>query len=98
MCDENIPLLAESLSYCAEVVTFKGRELRNADLINNNCRALIVRSTTIVNAELLEGSAVEFVGTATSGTDHIDIDYLRDRKIQFEEAAGSNANSVAELV
>ncbi|MDA3843997.1 MAG: 4-phosphoerythronate dehydrogenase [Candidatus Kapabacteria bacterium] len=98
MCDENIPLLAESLISCAEVITFKGRELRNSDLIENNCRALIVRSTTKINADLLEGTAVEFVGTATSGTDHIDLDYLNINKIQFADAPGSNANSVAELV
>ncbi|MEZ5567370.1 MAG: NAD(P)-dependent oxidoreductase [Halioglobus sp.] len=45
-----------------------------------------------------EGSALRFVGTATSGMDHIDRDYLRTRGIAFAHAPGANANSVVEYV
>ena len=47
---------------------------------------------------MIEKSNVKFVGTATIGFEHIDIDYLSARKIGFESAPGSNANSVAEYV
>jgi erythronate-4-phosphate dehydrogenase len=69
----------------------RAETLRHAD-------AVIVRSETAVNAALLEGTAVRFVGTATIGTDHVDLDYLRQRGIAFAHAPGSNANSVAEYL
>ncbi|MBN2271088.1 MAG: 4-phosphoerythronate dehydrogenase, partial [Sedimentisphaerales bacterium] len=59
---------------------------------------LLVRSITPVNAGLLAGSRVKFVGTATIGFDHVDIDYLRRDNIGFASAPGSNANSAAEYV
>ena len=60
--------------------------------------ALIVRSETRVNRELLEGSAVRYVGTVTIGTDHIDKEYLAQKGIAFASAPGSNSNSVAEYI
>src|SRR5262249_51675753 len=51
-----------------------------------------------VGASLLEGSAVRFVGTATIGTDHVDVPYLEGRGIGFASAPGCNARSVAEYV
>jgi erythronate-4-phosphate dehydrogenase len=59
---------------------------------------LLVRSVTQVNESLLAGSAVKFVGTATSGFDHVDRDYLQQNSIGFSHAPGSNANSVVEYV
>ncbi len=60
--------------------------------------ALLVRSETRVRADLLEGTPIRFVGTATIGTDHVDLPYLREKGIAFAAAPGSNANSVAEYV
>jgi erythronate-4-phosphate dehydrogenase len=51
-----------------------------------------------VNADLLKGTAVRFVGTATSGFDHVDLDYLKQHGVGFAYAPGSNAASVAEYV
>ena len=59
---------------------------------------LIVRSETMVDRSLLEGSKVRFVGTVTIGTDHCDLEYLRSQEIGFASAPGSNSNSVAEYV
>ncbi|MGA9117031.1 MAG: 4-phosphoerythronate dehydrogenase [Bacteroidota bacterium] len=59
---------------------------------------LVVRSETRVDAQLLEGSRVRFVGTLTIGTDHVDKGYLRERGIVFAAAPGSNAASVCEYV
>jgi erythronate-4-phosphate dehydrogenase len=96
--DENIPLLAESLAGCGIIVRFNGRKLTNDDLKKSNCQYLFVRSTTKVNESLLEKSNVRFVGTATSGIDHIDTQYLKSKGIHFCSAPGANANSVAEYV
>ncbi len=96
--EEQIPFVAKAISHCCKVFNFKGRELVRNDLIEKNCKALFVRSTTKVNKGLLDGTSVEFVATATSGTDHVDTDYLRSKNIYFVDAKGSNANSVAEYV
>lgn len=96
--DENIHLLAEVLKPYAKVITYKGRELTNSDLLDAGCSILFTRSQTNINKELLAGSLVRFVGTATSGTDHVDIEYLTSAGIDFISAPGSNANSVAEYV
>jgi erythronate-4-phosphate dehydrogenase len=60
--------------------------------------AVIIRSETRVGPDLLDGTNVRFVGTATIGYDHVDLAYLQRRGIGFASAPGSNANSVAEYV
>ncbi len=96
--DENIPFLQDSFKEVGNIISYKGRDLNNKDLIENNCDCLITRSTCKVNKKLLENTAVKFVATATSGTDHVDKDYLKSEGIEFASALGSNANSVAEYV
>ncbi len=59
---------------------------------------LLVRSITKVNADLLAGSQVKFVATATIGVEHVDQGYLASKGIGFASAPGSNANSVAEYI
>ncbi|MDQ3000575.1 MAG: 4-phosphoerythronate dehydrogenase [Fibrobacterota bacterium] len=94
--DENIPMGKEAFSAHGEVVTFAGRGLKNRDIATAD--ALIVRSITRVDFDLLEGTPVRFVGTATIGTDHIDQAYLKSHSIGFSSAPGCNANSVGEYV
>ena len=60
--------------------------------------ALMVRTRTHCNAELLEGSRVSFIGTATIGTDHIDLEYCREKGIYVANAPGCNAPGVAQYV
>ncbi|GAB5464576.1 MAG: 4-phosphoerythronate dehydrogenase PdxB [Candidatus Kapaibacteriales bacterium] len=94
--DENIPRLADALKPAGEVTTFSGRELTNSDLKSSGCKYLFVRSTTKLNEELLEGTEVEFIATATAGTDHFDWQYLDKTNIKCVSAEGGNSNSVAE--
>ncbi len=96
--DENIPFLQETFKEVGNVTRFNGRKLRNEDLLKGNCECLITRSTCKVNKQLLQNTNIKFVGTATSGTDHIDSSFLSDNNIHFASALGSNANSVAEYV
>lgn len=92
--DENIPLWEQTFGSLGEVVRRPGRQLTRADLMDAD--ALIVRSVTRVSDALLEGTAVKFLGTCTIGRDHIDQAALQRRGIAFADAAGCNANAVAE--
>jgi erythronate-4-phosphate dehydrogenase len=94
--DEAIPYSHAAFAAAGEIRLFSGRSVRPVDV--RDVDALIVRSVTRVDANLLEGSPVRFVGTATIGMDHLDLDYLGARGIYCANAAGSNANSVAEYV
>ena len=61
--------------------------------------ALFVRSTTKVNADLLQhANKLQFVATATAGFNHLDIDYLDTHNIPWYAAGGCNAIAVAEYV
>ena len=94
--DENIPLVREAFGHLGEVVTFRGRELKRDELASAD--VLLVRSVTKVSAALVEGTPLRFVGTATIGTDHVDLVALSESGIHFASAPGSNANSVGEYV
>lgn len=96
LVDENMPLTRELFAGFGEVLARPGRslspdEVRDADV-------LLVRSVTRVDGNLLAGSRVRFVGTATIGTDHVDVDWLRARGIAFASAPGCNAMSVVDYV
>ncbi len=78
------------------ITTVHGRKISKDILLDAD--ALLVRSITKVNKDLLEGTNVKFVATATIGFEHIDIEYLKSKKIVFASAPGSNANSVAEYI
>ena len=94
--DANIAYAEEAFSHLGYTRLVDGRTLTNKDV--KDADILIVRSITNVNENLLKNSKVRFVGTATIGTDHIDLDYLKSQNITFVEANGCNADSVAEYV
>jgi erythronate-4-phosphate dehydrogenase len=96
IADENIPAVAEAFGTLGEVTLLPGRSLRAQDV--RAADVLLVRSVTRVGQELLEGSSVRFVGSATIGFDHVDRDYLQSQGIGFATAPGSNATSAAEYV
>ena len=79
-----------------DVLLLDGRRIAPADL--RDADILLVRSVTRVDAALLAGSAVRFVGTATAGIDHIDTHYLSRAGIAFAAAPGCNARAVGEYV
>jgi erythronate-4-phosphate dehydrogenase len=94
--DENIAFAQEAFSYFGKVISVDGRSLINKDV--EDADVLIVRSITKVNEKLLRNTRVKFIGTATIGTDHIDLDHLKIKNISFAGAKGCNADSVAEYV
>ncbi|MGK6327612.1 4-phosphoerythronate dehydrogenase PdxB [Erwinia sp. DT-104] len=96
LVDENMPYARELFSRTGDVVAVPGRPVPQAEL--DDADGLMVRSVTKVNAELLNGKPVKFVGTATAGTDHIDEAFLQQQGIAFSAAPGCNAIAVVEYV
>lgn len=96
LADENIPALAPLFERFGVLRTCAGRTMSRADL--EGVDVLLVRSVTRVDRDLLEGSPVRFVGTATIGTDHVDQAWLQEQGIDFSSAPGCNADSVVEYV
>ena len=60
--------------------------------------ALFVRTRTKIDKELLHGSNVRFVATATIGFDHIDQDYCHEAGIHWVSCPGCNAQAVCDYV
>jgi erythronate-4-phosphate dehydrogenase len=94
IADANIAFVKDAFARLGDVAVLPSQEIttnavRDADL-------LLVRSTTKVDASLLEGSRIRFVATATIGTDHLDLPFLSARQIAWASAPGSNADSVLE--
>ena len=92
--DANIFGVVELFGRYGDVKCLSGREIRKSDIIG--AEALLVRTTTQVNRELLDSTPIQFVGSATSGIDHIDMHYLATRNIQFAHSPGNNANAVVQ--
>ena len=96
VADAGIPHLDEAFGCFGEVIAASPREITPA--LVEHADVLLVRSVRRVDAELLEASAVRFVGSPSIGTDHVDHDYLSTRGISFVNAPGCNADAVAQYV
>ena len=96
VADENIPGLESLLPAGATLERVHGRGLKTSAIARAD--ALLVRSVTQVNAALLADTPVQFVGSATSGFDHVDRNYLERAGVAFAFAPGANANAVVEYV
>ncbi len=96
VADENIPLIENYFGQQGELILKPGREISRSDVIDADI--LLVRSVTKVNQALLENTSVTFVGSATSGADHLDTDWLDSNKIKWSVAESCNAMAVAEYV
>ena len=95
LADENMPNVSAWFTNTDVCIERKpGRTLSRKDLVNTD--ALLVRSVTQVNEDLLHDTPVRFVGSATIGTDHVDQAYLQAQNICFHHAPGCNAQSVAD--
>ena len=94
VADKNMPLLAETFGRHGEVQLLNGREICNADLAD--AEVLLVRSVTRVNEDLLSGTGIRFVGSATIGIDHLDTVWLEANNIAWAHAPGCNANAASQ--
>ena len=96
VADENLAFTDYFFAEFGEIQHAAGRTLTHADVAD--AEALLVRSVTKVNSALIENTALKFVGSATIGTDHLDILALEQQDIVWSNAAGCNAQAVAEYV
>ena len=95
--DDKIPYIREKLAVLAdEVVYLPGAAITVDDV--RDADALIVRTRTRCDEQLLAGSRVQLVATATIGYDHIDTDYMAQAGIKWTNCPGCNSSSVAQYV
>lgn len=95
--DNKIPYIKGIIERIADEVVylpgnaFTPQEVKDAD-------ALIVRTRTLCNRDLLAGSRIKFIATATIGFDHIDTAYCQEAGITWTNCPGCNASSVEQYV
>ena len=95
--DNKIPFIKEAIGKIAdEVIYVPGKDF--APALVKDADALIIRTRTQCNRELLQGSRVQFIATATIGFDHIDTEYCHEAGITWTNAPGCNSASVAQYL
>ena len=96
VADKDIPYLEEvfenSKSFRLKTLPFN--EINKKTL--KNSQALLSRSATTINDELIEGTDIKFIFSLTSGEDHIDFDFLSSKEVFVKTAKGANAQAVLE--
>lgn len=96
VADDKIPFLKGAFEGVAQVKYLPGAQISRNDLMDAD--ALITRTRTRCNKELLEGTPVRFIATATIGYDHIDTEYCDTRGIKWTNAPGCNSSSVQQYI
>ena len=94
--DSDIPFIEGVFEEYFSVFYKKGIDINSSDV--KDADALVVRTRTKCNAQLLEGSNVKIIATATIGLDHIDLDYCKNNNIKVVSSAGCNAGGVLQYV
>lgn len=98
IADNKIPFLTGALEPFTDVIYSSGKDITNELLKSTGAEALIIRTRTRCNHELLSGSRVSFIATATIGFDHIDTDYCQKNGIYWTNAPGCNSSSVQQYL
>ena len=94
--DDKIPYIKGALEPFGEVIYLSGP--KTTPEVVKNADAIVTRTRTICNEQLLTGSSVKFIATATIGYDHIDTDYCAKAGIQWTNAPGCNSKSVEQYI
>lgn len=94
--DDKILYIRGILEPYASVTYLPGAAIDNFAV--RDADALIIRTRTNCNENLLKGSKVRFIATATIGFDHIDTHYCKQAGIVWSNAPGCNAASVMQWV
>ena len=95
--DNKIPYIRETICQLADEVVFLSGAAITADDVRD-ADVLVVRTRTHCDRQLLEGSKVQLVVTATIGYDHIDTQWLESAGIRWTNCPGCNSGSVAQYV
>lgn len=95
----NVSTLGQNNKRPVNIISVAGRAINAQLLAEYQPDVLLIRSVTPVGEPLLaNNNTVQFVGSATIGTDHVDQTYLAARNITFANAAGCSKHSVAQYV
>lgn len=95
--DNKIPYIKGIIEQMAdEVIYLPGKDFTPE--VVKEADALLIRTRTCCNRQLLEGSKVRFIGTATIGFDHIDTEYCQEAGITWSNCPGCNAGAVEQYV
>lgn len=95
----NASTLGQNNKRPVNIISVAGRAINAQLLAEYQPDVLLIRSVTPVGEPLLaNNNSVQFVGSATIGTDHVDQTYLAARNITFANAAGCSKHSVAQYV
>lgn len=98
VCDAHIPFLVEAVKQGwpdVSIYPMKPEEIDNSAI--HDADVLVVRTRTCVN-DLLNGSRVKMVCSATIGFDHIDTDYCESNNIRWMSCPGCNAQAVCDYI
>ena len=96
VADEKITFLKGAFEELAQIRYIPGAEISKVDLMDAD--VLITRTRTRCNSDLLDGTPVRFIATATIGYDHIDTEYCENQGIGWVNAAGCNSASVQQYL
>ncbi|NTV84752.1 MAG: 4-phosphoerythronate dehydrogenase [Bacteroidales bacterium] len=96
VADDHIPFLKGILEPYAKIIYARDGHIDYK--LASQADGLIIRTRTKCDADLLEGTPVKFIATATIGFDHIDTDYCLVKGIKWHHAPGCNASSVKQYI
>lgn len=94
--DDKIPYIRGAFEPFAEVVYLPGN--KTTPEVVKDADAIVTRTRTKCNRDLLTGSKVKFIATATIGHDHIDTEFCKQAGIEWTNAPGCNAESVNQYI
>lgn len=96
VADSKIPFLTGALEKNAKVKYIPGNRISNNHL--HNADGLIIRTRTFCDEELLRGTPVKFIASATTGYSHIDVEYCDANNVKWKNAAGCNSGAVKQYI
>ena len=96
IADDKIPFLRGTLEPYARIEFLPGKQIDREAIMEAD--ALLIRTRTRCTKELLTGTGVKFIGTATIGFDHIDTGFCNSQGIKWINAPGCNSSSVQQYI
>ncbi|AFA41292.1 erythronate-4-phosphate dehydrogenase [Wigglesworthia glossinidia endosymbiont of Glossina morsitans morsitans (Yale colony)] len=96
LIDENLSFFLSWFKQLGIIQLMHGRKIIKSKL--KDIDILIIKSTTTINKQLLNNTKIKFIGSVTSGIDHVDLMWLKKKQIHFHFSPGCNSIAVAEYV
>jgi len=97
LADKNIPLLKYFFSNFVESIdTVSPDKFYQKNLLQYDI--LLIRSTIKISSDILKNARPKIIASCVSGSDHMDLDYLKKESIMYYTASGCNSQSVSSYV